>query len=563
MLYAQTFEWVTNAGGLKHDKGTKIVVDKDGNIYETGYYNEQATFGPFDTGFSYPSSKETYIAKMSPDGTYLWVKNATNFFDDRGLGLCLDTAGNVYVTGTCWGGLVWGSLNVYNVTSYTDQIYVVKLDPDGNEIWMKNAGVDETGFPYNDDHGQDLAGDSKGNIYVTGFLSNNDPTDHFANFDAIQITVAANDSVAFLAKLDMDGNWQWIEVFDGIYAHRDNAVAVDDDDNIYVTGSFIETSTFGTETLTSAGKQDIYVVKYDEDGNFLWVAQGGSDRSDRGNDICYGNDGYMYVAGEFRNVCNWGPDIQLDNRGGPGGRDIFVAKITKGGDWVWANQAGSKKGSDKAIGIDANAQGNIFVTGQYSANAKFDDLEIDSEGDSVNVFIAGIDTNGVWRWVMDGGGSDFDRGSGIAVDNCNIYVTGFFTNAINFGSQSTTSVLGKDIFTLKLSNVCFDYLTLPPGPPIIDPDGFTGFILPTAVSPNDDNNNDVLQFYVGSDVLSFDLKIFDRWGNMIFRTQTDGDFWDGTFRGKRVNTGIYTYVLDVNQTDIGKSATSGNITVIR
>lgn len=564
VLYSQTFEWVTHAGGNKSDKGTKIAVDHEGNIYETGYYNEQGFFGPFDTGFSFPSSKEAYVAKIAPDGTYLWVRNGINYFDDRGLGLCVDPAGNVYVTGTCWGGLVWGSLDVYNSTAYTDQIFVVKIDPDGNELWMKNAGVDEASYPYNDDHGQDLACDSEGNIIVTGFISNNEAVARMAKFDAIEINVSPNDSLAFVAKLTNDGDWLWVETFDGIYLHRDNAVAVDDEDNVYVTGSFIETANFGTETLTSLGKQDIYVVKYDKDGNYQWVAQAGSDKSDRGNDIAYGRDGkHMYVTGEFKSICGWGPDITLDNKGGPGDRDIYVAKITKDGDWVWANKAGSKKDLDKAIGIDVNDNGNIFVTGQFSGNADFDGFEIASDGDSANVFIAAIDTNGYWRWVMQGGGAEFDRGSGIAVDSCNLYVTGWFTDNISFGSLSTSAVVGKDIFTLKMSNICFDYDTPLPPPAEPEPVTFSDFHLPTAFSPNGDLNNDLLQFYVGYDVEVFDLKIFDRWGNMVFRTQEDGNYWDGYYKGKLVNSGIYTYSLDVKLTDIETRTRSGNITVIR
>ena len=566
ICHAQTFDWVTTAGGTKSDKGTKIVVDAEGNIFETGYYNEQGFFGPFDTGFTNPNSKEAYVAKMDPAGNYIWVKHGENFFDDRGLGLCLDPQGNVYVTGTCWGGLTWGSLSVYNTSSYTDQIFVIKMDTDGNEIWMKNAGVNEAGYPYNDDHGHDLASDSQGNIYLTGFLSNNDFVNYDATFDAITVPVAAMDSIAFLAKLTNDGVWQWVKTFDGIYSDRDNGIAVDDEDNVYVTGGFTETSTFGATTLTSSGDEDIYVVKYDPAGNFLWVTQAGSIRGDRGNDIVYCNDGNMYLTGEFRDSCNFGTAIYLDNYGNPSGRDIFVAKITKDGNWIWAKKAGSKKGSDKGVGIIANDIGNIFVSGQFSASAKFGDIEIDSDGDSVDVFIAAIDTLGVWRWAVQGGGPEFDKGAGIAVDtNCNIYVTGYFTNTIAFGSENGTAVLGKEIFTVKVSNGCFDYSTviIPPPPPGPAPVGYAGFHLPNAFSPNGDENNDFLQYYAGYDVESFHLQLFDRWGNLVFDTKTNGVFWDGTYKGELVNTGIYTYILKVKLVDVSETSKTGNITVIR
>lgn len=102
-VYSQNFDWITTAGGLLSDKGTTVAVDDNGNTYITGFYNEIADFGPINTGFSYDHSKEVFVAKMDPNGNYLWVVNGTNYYDDRGLGLCLDPAGNAYVTGTCWG----------------------------------------------------------------------------------------------------------------------------------------------------------------------------------------------------------------------------------------------------------------------------------------------------------------------------------------------------------------------------------------------------------------------------------------------------------------------------
>ncbi|UKN00799.1 gliding motility-associated C-terminal domain-containing protein [Paracrocinitomix mangrovi] len=572
--YGQTVEWLVSAGGIKSDKGCEIVVDQDGYIYETGYYNEEANFGPYNTGFSYPHSKEAYVAKLDPNGNYLWVKHGLNYYDDRGLGLDVDPFGNVYVTGTCWGGLVWGSLNVYNTSSYTDQIFVVKMDSDGNEIWMKNAGVNEPSYPYNDDHGQDLVCDSNGNIYVTGFLSNNDPTDHLATFDAITVPVAAQDSVAFIAKLSNDGVWQWVEVFDGIYAHRDNAIALDDDENVYVTGSFVDDSQFGTQTITSYGNQDIYVVKYDSNGNFQWVTQAGSVKSDRGNDICYGFDGYMYVTGEFRDVCSWGTATTLDNNGGPKGRDIFVAKISKDGEWKWANMAGSKKGSDKGIGIIANGDGNIFVSGQFSAEANFDSLIVDSDGDSVDVFVAAIDTTGAWRWVVAGGGPGFDRGLGIDVDtSCNVYVTGWYTNNMDMQNDAITADGADDkaIFTLKISDACFGYPPPEEEPPptdttvvIVDSGPSDPCILTSAnvITPNNDGSNDEIYFTSPCDKI-VGIVILNRWGRTVYSSDDSTQPWKGISNdGDLVPEGVYFWKVHVKNEDGSDTFKHGSITLI-
>ena len=570
-MLAQDFEWFEVSGGTRSDKGTQIIADNDGNTYITGYYNEQGFFGPFDTGFSFQSSKEVYVAKMDPNGNYLWVSNGLNYYDDRGLGLCLDPQGNVYVTGTCWGGLDWGSLSVYNSTSYTDQIFVVKLDNNGNEIWMKNAGNDdgtvsfgtnENGDPqtlYQDDHGQDLACDSNGNIYVTGFLSNISSQQQVATFDGITVQLAPEDSTGFVAKLSNDGNWIWVETFGGEFEQRDIAITVDDDDNVYLTGAFSGTQSFGPHVMTANGESDIYVTKVDSDGNFLWARQAGGSLKDVGIDVCYGHSGFIYITGEFRDLGTFGTTI-LDNFGGPSGRDIFVAKMSKSGDWIWANQAGSTKGRDRGNGIVANKQGNIFVTGQFSSETYFGSNTVDSNGDSVTVFIAGIDTLGAWRWVQTGGGPEYDRGADITCDtSCNVWVHGYIDNAATFGPFSESPVWDKDAFTVKLNNACFDYSTPPE-----EPETEQCTLLSTnIITANGDNLNDVY-FFAEQCNVEIEAVVVNRWGNIVFETTDPSIGWDGTNqRGTPVSEGVYFYRVKTNFSEMTNEEISGFIHVVR
>ena len=560
-IHAQNLDWLISGGGLKSDKATTIVVDENGFSYVTGYYNEQAQFGSFDTGFSFTSSKEVFVAKIDPTGNYVWVKNGLNYFDDRGLGLCLDPFGNVYVTGTCWGGLTFGALTVYNSTSYTDQIFVIKLDTDGNTIWFKNAGNNPGGYPYNDDHGQDLISDSDGNIYVTGFISNNDDFPGSAEFDAISIPLDPNDSLAFVAKLSNDGNWLWVETFDGIFEYRDNAIAVDDENNVYVTGGFDETRVFGTTTLTALGEQDIFVVKYDPDGNFVFASRAGSLLKDRGDGIVYGNDGHLYVTGEFRGIAGFGTD-SLNNHGGDlSDKDIFVAKISKTGEWKWATKAGSSKGSDRGTGICANTSGNIFVSGQFSGAAKFGQtIQISSNGDSVQAFVAAIDTLGVWRWAKAGGGSDFDRGADVDCDeDCNVYFTGYYTNNFTFDGTTVSAVAGKDIFTGKLTDACFGYSPPPPGP---DEEEICELLASNVFTPNGDQVNDELIF---SENCNMDgtVIIFNRWGEIVYESEDLLQTWDGRAKsGQFVSSGTYFYSIEVRSKFGQKETKSGFITVL-
>ena len=567
--FGQSWDWSHRAGGIKSDKASTVVVDSDGNIYFTGYYNEEGNFGPHNTGFSFTQSKETFVAKMDAQGNFLWVSNALNYYDDRGLGLCVDPDNNVYVTGTCWGGLTWGPIS--NGAGYTDQIYVTKLDPNGNVLWMKNAGnpdgtvasgTNENGLPqtlYQDDHGQDLASDSQGNIFVTGFLSNIDASSsHVASFDAININLPPSDSTSFLAKLDGDGNWLWVETFGG-----EQAVCVEDEDNVYVCGGFYGTQTFGTDvvasTVSASGKtsEDIYVAKWDNDGNYQFVVTVGDTLADRADCIKYSPDGHLYVTGEFRGEVYFGTD-DLNNYGaGQDDKDAFVAKMTKDGVWAWATKAGSKKGTDRGTGLCIAENGNVIVSGQFRDNAKFGDLEINAGTDSTQAFVGAINTAGKWVWVLQAGGPLIDRATYVACDGCNAYAVGYFDQTITFDDTTITSYGGKDMFIAKILDVCSGEQ------PSEDPDGTGAFESANIFTPNGDGNNDLLYFCEDC-AATGTIVVLNRWGNAVFESSDINAAWDGTNNmGAPVKDGTYYYVVELNFENGEQETKSGFITVVR
>lgn len=90
-----------------------------------------------------------------------------------------------------------------------------------------------------------------------------------------------------------------------------------------------------------------------------------------------------------------------------------------------------------------------------------------------------------------------------------------------------------------------------------------GILVPTAFSPNGDNNNDLFRLIAGNDIRTFTVTIYDRWGNKMFKTSESGHGWDGTFNGKPVNAGVYAYMLEIVYKNGTAELKSGNITLIR
>jgi len=127
----------------------------------------------------------------------------------------------------------------------------------------------------------------------------------------------------FVAKMDADGIWQWVNKAGGDNWDGGNAIKIDDSGNSYVTGYFNETATFGSYSLTSSNSQDIFVAKMDNSGNWQWATRAGGTGDDCGYGITIDNAGNSYVIGSFGGTATFGSHYLTSN----GGSDIFVAKL--------------------------------------------------------------------------------------------------------------------------------------------------------------------------------------------------------------------------------------------
>ncbi|MFT5822844.1 MAG: gliding motility-associated-like protein [Crocinitomix sp.] len=110
------------------------------------------------------------------------------------------------------------------------------------------------------------------------------------------------------------------------------------------------------------------------------------------------------------------------------------------------------------------------------------------------------------------------------------------------------------------------FLLIEDDDPVVDPPdpvGYDGIHVPNAFSPNGDGVNDELTLFVGDDVELLDFIIYDRWGNLLFRTSDNLTLWDGTYKGKLLNTGVYTYYLQYSEDEVGQQVLTGNITLMQ
>src|SRR5690606_2589523 len=190
-------------------------------------------------------------------------------------------------------------------------------------------------------------------------------------------------------------------------------VAIDGAGNVYVTGSFEGTATFGGFSLTAADDdpgddwQDVFVVKYDVQGTALWARRAGTGVfNDFAEGIDVDADGNVYVAGYFTGIATWdggdNPDVSLTTRND---FDGFLAKYDTDGNLLWVAPAGGPE-QDTGRGVAATPDGGAYFAGGFAGTAVFGtDTALTSAGSS-DGFLAKYDADGNLLWVAQGGGTE-------------------------------------------------------------------------------------------------------------------------------------------------------------
>jgi len=274
-----------------------------------GKASRRKSFGPYTITSS--GSYDVFVAKLDSNGNWQWAKQAGGSSVDYGRGISVDSSGNSYVTGYFQGTASFGP---YTITSSGRwDVFVAKLDSNGNWQWAKQAGgsMSEIGFG--------ISVDSSGNSYITGWFQGT------ASFGPYTITRSGGPVDVFVAKLDSNGNWQWAKQAGGSSADVGRGISVDSNGNSYVTGYFRETASFGPYTITSSGLYDVFVAKLDSNGNWQWAKQAGGSFDDYGVGVGVDSNGNSYITGYFKGMASFG--ITILTSSGYDGYDIFIAKL--------------------------------------------------------------------------------------------------------------------------------------------------------------------------------------------------------------------------------------------
>ncbi len=289
------------------------------------------------------------------------------------------------------------------------------------------------------DYGYAIATDAAGNAFVTGYFSG---TVSIGGFNL----VSAGGLDIFIAKFSPTGVIQWAVRFGSTSSDLGRGIATDASGNVFVTGFFSGTVSFGGGNLVSAGGSDIFVAKFNGTGAHQWSQRFGGTGSDTGYSLATDAGGNVAVTGNFFGTANFGGADLVS----AGGSDIFIAEYHATGVHLWSRRAGSA-GTEFGFAVAADAPGNVFVAGYFTGTVNFGGADLVSAGGS-DIYVAKYNAAGVHQWSQRYGSPFTDSGYAVVTDaSGDVVVTGNFGGIVDFGGGNLTGVGGSDIFVVKFS----------------------------------------------------------------------------------------------------------------
>jgi len=393
---------------------------------------------------------------LTAQPNFEWAKNFGGSGFEQGNGIAVDNSGNVYTIGYFAGTADFDpGPGIYSLTANgSADIFISKLDSMGNLVWARAFGSTDW------DKGNSIALDNSGNIYATGFFSDTvdfDPGPGVFNLTSVGITDI------FICKLDASGNYLWAKSVGGTDYDFGISIKTDDSGNVYTTGNFLDTVDFdpgaATYSITSMGTYDIFILKLDSSGNYIWVKTFGGQEPQSVSSIDVDASGNVYTTGYFYTSADFDPGPNVFYLISEGENDVFVSKLDSMGNFIWAKQFGNYD-EDEGLSIATDNSGNVYTTGTFKVTVDFDPgqggYNLISTG-SEDIFISKLDSTGSFIWAKSFGNISVEKGLDITLDNSgNIYAVGQFTGTVDFdpgpGVFNLNSNGDYDLFICKLTS---------------------------------------------------------------------------------------------------------------
>jgi hypothetical protein len=409
LSFSQVATWAQHGKGPQNTYGDGIAQDNDGFVYVTGDFRDSIRFGTLkitESNFGSP-----YCAKFDTLGNPIWLKK-----DIGGDGIVFD-----------------GSMHLYAYSQNNSD--VKKIDQNGNVVLTKSTFTSTT-FGSNGINGVYATPNF---FYVTGHFSGDARFDNDTVYNKNGSTTSNWD--AFVAKFNANtGINVWAKGGGGNGLDKGYGVFVTTAGDVYNAGYYKDSAAFSTATLTAVGAQDMYISKYDVNGNLQFIKSYGSTGFDLCNTIVYDGTGSIYAMGRFNSSITFST-ITINGAA----VNSFITKFDANGNPLWAKPiAGYEEG-------DLSYQNNKLAFIVSSSNGfTLSPFNLANIG-GTDILVGEMDPNGNPIWAKIYGGTSNDEGSGVSQFNGSAYFTGSFNNTANFDSFGFTSMASWDVVVAKLN----------------------------------------------------------------------------------------------------------------
>lgn len=501
------FGYVKTFGSL-HDtnKFSEIVndveTDLSGNVYQSGAFRFSVDF---DHGSNINAKtsgyyNDAYVTKTNADGSFAWVWRTEGYYGAYATSITTDEQGNVYATGYYNGKTDFNSdryRTEFKYSRYSWDAFYVKLDKDGNLIWVKTLNGNR------DEYAQDIAIDKAGNLYITGYY-NATIVDFDPGFYTVDWQAILGYTTLFVTKINNDGTYGWTHRSGNIAGNIQGLKievgeqAKESSDLIYVAGHFSGTVDFDANdgnsdgdlnTTVSNGSKDGFLFQLNDQGELNWLRTIGGISADYIRDIHTTQSG-IYVIGTTIDEVSFGDGLNEERLGTPGGRNVYYSQFNVDGSYVKTKILPSTSAS-LSLYISTDNSENVYVSGIFSETTDFysgaDPLlsDVHEVNGYANVYISKFLPNGdsLWTKTLAIDGNEPLSGMSLAT-NGKLYLTGKFSNTVDFDPNSETEVSKtaagyQDMYLLMLTSTPEE---------LTDPNGSTTPDIPESQTPLDVTN---------------------------------------------------------------------------
>lgn len=265
----------------------------------------------------------------------------------------------------------------------------------------------------------------------------------------IPINSSTSGNSVVVTKQSSNGTVLWSKGFYGFSENQALGINHDNFGNVYITGYFYDQIIFGSTILTSSGFRDMFLVKLSNNGDVVWVKQGGGPMWEMGKALTISNN-TIYITGYYQDNASFSGTI-LNSAGDT---DLFVASYDLNGNLNWIKGFQGSNGKDEGFAITKDNNGYLYVSGFTEGNLNMDGINISSNG-TRDVLAAKLsEVDGSVQWATSFGGSLWESSVSATfhhTDNA-LYIGGsWYSNNVNVANNIINSQGSADAFIAKIN----------------------------------------------------------------------------------------------------------------